>query len=342
MNENRPDPELIAALTAGDLPPEEAARAEASLDPEARAELAVQRSARQALEGLPSPRLSAAEQQRLRRRVRNELRLEAPASRSPERSRRTGFPRSGALPVLTAFASLVVVLAIALNTADRGEFESAPTTASDTDVFAPATTTAASAAATTTTARSQAQAAVVTSMVTQTEIVEAEADAMAAAEEAVEEVTMLVVTSMVDTVEIEITEDQASTTAAAGALESSDTTALPAGTESGLFDFSTAGPSEAVRLISEAVAEGSSTAFPVSELVDRAGSEGMACGETAASASAPDGVVYFMARGFVDGEDAEAYLLVEGRPIDLAAGIEPGDVLLFSLPDCRAMEFTVR
>ena len=45
MTDHHPDMDLIMALAGGELPPEEAARLESQLGPEARAELATQRAA---------------------------------------------------------------------------------------------------------------------------------------------------------------------------------------------------------------------------------------------------------------------------------------------------------
>ena len=346
MSEHHPDMDLIMALAAGDLPPEEAARAEAGLDAEARAELAAQRAALEALEGLPRPTLSSGEQQRLRAAVRTELRLDTTPIRVARR-RRTRSPLARALPALAAFASLIVVLAVALDFGVESESEPAAS------FEAPATTAAATTGA-----------PAVNMVVTETTAAAAEAaeeeeataeQLLVAAEET--EVVMEEAAAAVDEVAAEEAapmRDEATTTTVGDASQSAAATAAPATTTTSTtvqpdapslaFDFSTARPADAVGLISGAIAEGSEVPFPVSDLAGRAVSQGLACGEIAASGSGPDDTVYFMAYGLVDGEDAEAYLILENGAGDAdpgpAAGIEPGDLLLLTRPDCEAIAFS--
>ena len=146
------------------------------------------------------------------------------------------------------------------------------------------------------------------------------------------------------------------TTTSAAAIESADTTAAPATTAITTsttaaadvppiaFDFAADRPSDAVAAISEVLADGSKVAFPVSDLVEQAVSQGLACGAAAASGSEPDDTVYFMAYGLVDGGESEIYLILVngagGEDAGLAAGIEPGDLLLFSHPDCEPLGFS--
>ena len=81
-------------------------------------------------------------------------------------------------------------------------------------------------------------------------------------------------------------------------------------------------------------------AFPVSDLVEEAVSQGLACGAAAASGSEPDDTVYFMAYGLVDGGESEIYLILVNDTGGEDAGIEPGDLLLFSHPDCEPLGFS--
>lgn len=333
MSEHHPDMDLIMALAAGELPPEEATRAEAGLDAEARAELAAQRAALEALEGLPRPTLSIGEQRRIRTAVRTELRLGSTpprvARRRPARS-----PLARALPVLAAFASVIVVLAVALDFGDGSESEpeqaptfAAPAATAAATTAAPATTrvvteTTASAAATTTTAAAEAEA-----------MMEEAADA--ADEVAAEAEAMMVEAEAA--AGVESTDRTAATTAATSTTAPSD---LPRPA----FDVSIVLPDDAVRLISVAIAEGPAMPFPVSDLAVRAVTQGLVCGEIAVSGSEPDDTVYFMAYGLVDGEEAEAYLIRQGEVSDVdpgaATGIEPDDLLLLTRPDCEPLAFS--
>jgi len=104
------DPELIAALAEGRLPPEEAAEAErvVSADPAAAAELEAQRAALTALGRLPSATLSDAERTRLRSAVAEAIGLaSAPAPAPAPARRRIPWPA-----VAVAALSLVAVVAI--------------------------------------------------------------------------------------------------------------------------------------------------------------------------------------------------------------------------------------
>ena len=69
-------------------------------------------------------------------------------------------------------------------------------------------------------------------------------------------------------------------------------------------------------------------------LADRAGSLGLDCWAEGAEVAGADGVVVGMARGRVDGTEAEAYLVRTGS--DDPPGTEVAAVFLH--PDCRRVE----
>ncbi|MCY4371268.1 MAG: hypothetical protein OXF41_18015 [bacterium] len=338
MSEHHPDMDLIMALAAGDLPPDEAARAEAGLDAEARAELAAQRAALEALEALPRPTLSTTERQGLRYAVRTQIGLETSSSRA-RRRRPARSPLARALPALATFASLVVVLAIALNFGDGFGNEQEP-------FFAPEAE-----AATTTAAAATTMAAVAETVPPAAATVTPAVELEAMMEEPAHDADEIVAEEAAPLPEV------TTTTTAAASIESTGTTAAPATTAITTsttaaadmppiaFDFAADRPSDAVAAISEVLADGSMVAFPVSDLVEQAVSQGLACGAAAASGSEPDDTVYFMAYGLVDGGESEIYLiLVNGaggeEDAGLAAGIESGDLLLFSHPDCEPLGFS--
>jgi hypothetical protein len=106
------DPELIAALAEGRLPPAEAAALEREIgaDPAAASELAAQRRALHAITALAPATLSDPERQRLRSSVAAELGLDTapePLSTRPRRTRRIPWPA-----VAVAAASLVAIVAV--------------------------------------------------------------------------------------------------------------------------------------------------------------------------------------------------------------------------------------
>lgn len=103
------DPELIAAVADGTLPPEEAAAAEARLmaNPTARAELEAQRLALAALRSAAVPQLDDMERARLRRTVAAELDVIRPVA-APAPKRRFTMPWAA---LATAAAVLLVVVA---------------------------------------------------------------------------------------------------------------------------------------------------------------------------------------------------------------------------------------
>ena len=143
-------PDHIMDLAAG--PP--GGPEEARLPPEQRAEVEEQRAVRRMLSSLPDPQLTPEEQRDLRRAVHTAAEESARAVPAPPARRRRW---SRAWPALAAAASLVVVVAVALNLRDLGDtfteqvaVTAAPqTTAAATRVettAAPTTTAAASGA----------------------------------------------------------------------------------------------------------------------------------------------------------------------------------------------------
>lgn len=320
MNDNCPEIESIIDLATDDLAPEEADRLERSLNPEALAELASQRAARQALERLhPPPGLSGDEQRRLRMAVRSELRLERSIRRAGRRRPRARSPIARAFPALAAFAVLIVVVAIAVTSGDRLEF------GQDDSLEAPATTFA---AATTRVA-----------METETVAEAAAAEAEAAFAEAASAAAM----AALDATESEDELGTGKTEVEAGELpEVTDTTNVSPSDRSSrppiLFEVSSSSPREAARRISAVISEGLATPLPVHDFVEQPTAPVLLCFESAASIAEPEGAVYFLAGGLVDGEDAEAYLLVDDPISDDAfvfpERIDSQDILLYSLPDC--------
>ena len=107
-------PDHIMDLAAG--PP--GGPEEARLPPEQRAEVEEQRAVRRMLSSLPDPQLTPEEQRDLRRAVHAAAEESARAAPAPPARRRRW---SRAWPALAAAASLVVVVAVALNLRDLGD-----------------------------------------------------------------------------------------------------------------------------------------------------------------------------------------------------------------------------
>lgn len=323
MSEQGFDFDLIMALAAEELPPEEAAELEAGLDGAARRELASQRAARQALGRLEQPALSDWERRRLRAGVRAELGAAGGRGAAPRyRQRKVRWTR--ALPALAAAAALVVVVGVVRN----GGRQTQATTALDAQASpaapappAPATTAAAltttTAAAPTTTIYLTTTAAAAAGARLETEAASAELAEASAAMEAVSEA-------------------QADASAAEPLLEEGGEAAAAA--PSGPADAPSALP-EAFDLSSEELIElagdsnllagflddraGGAAPFPASELEARAGQAGLACWE---AVEAPDGGrVLFMGAGLIDGSEGEAYFIEEEGA---------AEVHLFDAPDC--------
>ena len=281
MSEHHPDMDLIMALAGGELAPDEAARVESQLDPEARAELATQRAALAGLEELRRPVMTADESRRLHAAVREALDLEPdrPRATAPQPRRRQWFARL--LPALAAAASLVAVIAIAVNLADR---PLADQEASDAAAPVPPATTAA--AATTTTASrdeapAMAAAAAEEAMAEEADILADETPSTEEAEAAMEEAEFAAE-------EAEFAaEDAADSYAAVAATGAPTTLAVTDTTESLIaegdlpadlgFAFSTRRLDDALRFTDAVVAERGEAPFPLVELADRAAAEGLVC-----------------------------------------------------------------
>lgn len=110
----RYDPDLIAALAAGELAPAEAAALERHIaaDPRAAAELKAQRRALHALREAPAPVLSAEERTELRRAVSAALHLEPAAAAEPRPRRVPWRPLAVAAAALAALAVAVPLVAL--------------------------------------------------------------------------------------------------------------------------------------------------------------------------------------------------------------------------------------
>ncbi len=110
------DPDLVAALAEGTLPPAEAAALEARLagDRRAAAELAAQRAALAAIRGAATPRLEERERIALHAAVAGHLGLTADGPAVAPRSRR----RMAWGPIAVAATTLVAIVAFAPSVAD--------------------------------------------------------------------------------------------------------------------------------------------------------------------------------------------------------------------------------
>ncbi|MDE0167899.1 MAG: hypothetical protein OXS29_00035 [bacterium] len=344
MVDHHPDMELIIALAGGEMPPEEAARIESQLDPEARAELAAQRAALAALGELRRPAMSPEEGRRLRSAVRRELGLDpghVHPARSPRRPRQW-FAR--ALPALATAASLVAVIAIAVNlTGGRmSEDEPAATTAAAAAPEAAPTT-----AAPTTTASALAapdvEATTTAAMEEEAMLEEAQAEAAPAAEAAAALEEAEAAMDEPEALAEEAAADYAPTTTTEVLTRVTDTTEpFSAEREPDLaFAFSTDRRDEALLFTDAVIAEGAEPAVPVARLADRAVARGLVCWEYVATAAGQDDSVSFFGYGLVDGEAGEAYRIEPGP-----SGSQEGDaeeaalILLFVYPECRPVDFS--
>ena len=344
MSEHHPDMDLIMALAGGELAPEEAARIESQLDPEARAELATQRAALAGLEELRRPVMTADESRRLHAAVREALDLEPdrPRAIAPQPRRRQWFARL--LPALAAAASLVAVIAIAVNLVDR------PLADQEAATMPPATTAAA--ATTTTASRDEAPAMAAAAaeeampeeadlLADETPTTAAAAAAMEAAEFAAEEAEFAAE---------EAADSTAATTSTVVSTGAPTTLAVTDTTESLIaegdlpsdpaFAFSTNRRDDALRFTDAVVVERGEAPFPLVELADRAAAEGLVCWAQVTDAVEPGGYVSFMGYGLIDGEEGEAYRVALGPPDSQQAADEADPViLLFAYPECRPIDF---
>ena len=326
MSERGFDFDLIMALAAGDVPPEEAAALEAGLDSAARRELASQRAALQALGRLEQPALSGWERRRLRAGVRAELGAAGERGAAP-RYRRRKIRWARALPALAAAAALVVVVGVARN----GGRQSQATMVLDAQATpaapaAPATTTAMAAATsiypTTTAAGAQLETEALADAQAETEAVMAEAEAASAAQ-ADASAAMQTWSRAADESSAEPLLEEGGDAAAAAEEPAEAPPAPPGG-----FDLSSeelielAGDADLLAGFLEERAGGAAP-FPASELEARAGQTGLACwGEVEAPAA---GRVLFMGTGLIDGSEGEAYFIEEEGA---------AEVHLFNASDC--------
>ena len=345
MSEHHPDIDLIMALAAGLVAPDEAARLEETLDDEARLELAAQRIALQALSQLPRPAMASEESSRMRAAVRAELGLEVVDRAEPLRRRqRPGAWFARRLPSLVVVASLVAVIGIALTLTgdDRADEEppfaavDAPTTTATTEGAAPAETSAPAATA--------VAASVVTESATEpldaaAGLALAEAEEAMAAEAPADEVQLVEESAEFEGVVVTDTPAAATTTTTSTDTSLDDPPVLVRFA----FDFSTDRPEEVHGLTSAAFAVEEGYPFPVSQLAEMAARAGLVCWESAAGAVDPDGQVFFMAHGLIDGNEGEVYRIEEAGADEGDAPVDedyPGVVHLFAYPDCRRVTFS--
>ena len=341
MTEHHPDMDLIMALTGGELPPEEAARLESQLDPEARAELEAQRAALAALGALARPAMTPDESRRLRSGIREELGLD-PGHVKPARQRRQPvrwFAR--ALPAMAAAASLVAVVAIAVNLTDGGQEESEPPAATEAApsaapaTAAPATTAAYAEATTTTAAMTEAIVATAADAMEEEPVAEEPMAEEAMAEEAMEEAAM----AARDAADEAAAAETAPTTAVVTTVGVTDTTEGEPPADLA-FAFATDRPDDAVLFTDSVLAEAGGEAFPLVELADRAAADGLVCWVYVADGADPADGVSFMGYGLIDGEEGEAYRIEPGASLSQQdVDEEPPVILLFAYPDCRPVGF---
>lgn len=347
MAEHHPDMDLIMALAVGDLPPEEAERLESQLEPEARAELDAQRAALAMLGELRRPAMSPDESRRLRSAVRQELGLDS-GHVHPARSRRRPsqwFAR--ALPALAAAASLVAVIAIAVNLTggpDSEDEAAATTAAAAATTTASAAETAPATAAPTTMAATYAVADVAVEEEPMLEEAPAEADMLAdvAVEEAEAAMAEEEAFAEEEAVDHAPTTTTVVTTRATDAIGVTDTTEpFAADGEPDLaFAFSTDRRDDALLFTDAVIAEGGEPPVPVAELAGRAATDGLVCWEYVTAAAGPDDTLSFFGYGLVDGEEGEAYRIEPG-PSRSQEGDdqEAAVILLFVYPECRPVDF---
>ena len=342
MSEHHPDMDLIMALAGGELAPEEAARIESQLDPEARAELATQRAALAGLEELRRPDMTTDESLRLRAAVREALHLERdrPYETVSRPGRRHWLARG--LPALAAAASLVAVIAIAVNLADRPldeqeAFEAAATMAPATTVAAATTAAAARDEAPTTAAMLEENVVAAEEAMAEEEVAEEAADMVADVEAATAEAEAAMAreapaeaptTTAATTPPVEVTDTTE-------ALSAEDDLAADLG-----FTFSTDRPDDALRFTDMVIAERGDAAFPLTELEDRATAQGLICWAHVTDAADPGDEVSYMGYGLIDGQEGEVYRVAPVRADSQEAADEADPViLLFGYPDCRPIDF---
>ena len=328
MNERAFDFDLIMALAAGEIPPEEAAEMETALDAASRRELASQRAALQALGGLEQPVLDAGERRRLRAGVRAELGdvqteylpRAAEGPRAARRYKRRKFRWTRALPALAAAAALVAAVGVTRNGGLRLWEPPMDAQATSAAPAAPAltqlttTTTAALAAAAPATATMAMREAEAAAAMAEAEAATADMAEAMPAEESMEEALQAEAAreaaageAQADEETVEQMHEQDGDAAAAGG-------AGAGGLEPASFDFSS---EELIELADDAELlagfldenAGGGRPFPASELEARAGRAGLAC--WGGVEAAEGGRVLFMGAGLIDGSEVEAYFTEE-------------------------------
>ena len=106
------------------------------------------------------------------------------------------------------------------------------------------------------------------------------------------------------------------------------------------FEFSTDRPEEALLFTDAIIAEFGDETFPVAQLARRAAAQGLVCWKYVTDTADLGDGVSFMGLGLIDGEDAEAYRIESSLPGSKAASDkEQTVILLFTYPDCQALDF---
>jgi hypothetical protein len=279
MTDQHNDIELIMELAEGSLPANEAALIEASLDDDAREELAEQRLALVLLSDISAESLTASERSSLRSAVMAEINLE-PIS-PPVAAKAPWYENSRylkALPALGAAAAIVFVVGIGLNSVGGSSDEAAPTAE-----MAEAEQTVATEAVA---AAEMADSAVSGDRVSDTEataattaMTEAPAETTAAAEEASTDGAVDFAVPMVsDTL---------------GELDLSDLTALALLVEDGAKRLKEYTPYAAFRLPDAATPQGLVCWTDLLELINH------------------DDEIAYLGRAAIGGEDAEVYRIID-------------------------------
>ena len=330
MSDERAPIERIVDLLDGNLAEDESGRLEATLDADDRRELAGQARVKAALEELPRPMLSADERGRLRAAVRAELRIDEEAGPDRSASRR---PRPSwlvrVLPSVAAAATGVAMVAVAVNLV--GDGDTGPEAAvTDLDMVV------AEQAAPTTAAPPPSLDAPGSGADEDSTAVEALADEAVADRSEAPAATKLAdagmeQTSVADAEEAMLAAAAAGMAEAEAAIEAAEAASEQAGEIA--FELTTGRPEEARRIVGELAEKSETAPVPAAELADRATDAGLACWEVAQELAGEEGVILWMARGLVDGAEAEGYLVRPG------SGDPSGDdiVALYGYPGCQAL-----
>lgn len=338
MSDERIPIDQLLDLVEGTLPEDEAARLEATLDEADRRELAVQAAVRTVLGQLPGPELSDDERQRLRASVRAELRVEEadPAPSGARQERRSWLVR--AIPSAAAAATVVAVIAVAINLVGDAPSDQEATLADTGPIVTAqaAAVTAAPAPTPTTTAAmleeaaAAMEAAPAADMETSAELAEAEK----AMEEALAEAEVAEAEKAMEEALAEAQESEVAATTAAAAPVAAEAESLGPGYVA--FEVSTDRPEETremLEMMEALVAYSEMAPVPVAELADRAGEQDLVCWQGAAELAGASGVILWMAPGLVDGVPGEAYLVTSDPDAEPGTGV----LALFVYPDCRAV-----